>query len=185
MLNPVGVDFLESEDKEEDLVAKEAKLYVIIVGILDILTGTTRVFPRHLCTTIILVILLRNALSLFQDGGIRMWETRIHCRIPIWTPIRISRRSMLNQGIQILMLWQEEVLWMGQIKIDHLDNRRCDQQHHSMSKKKRKGSILGHTIRILWQESSIDFCYYTTWRTNIGNSWEIWIAAPKATDGKP
>ena len=42
-LNPGRVEFLEVEDKEEDLVVEEAKLYVIIVGILDIFPGIARV----------------------------------------------------------------------------------------------------------------------------------------------
>ena len=43
-LNPGGVEILEAEDKEKDLVVEKAKLYVIIVGNHDILPGTVRVY---------------------------------------------------------------------------------------------------------------------------------------------
>ena len=37
---PRGVEILEAEEEEKGLVAEEAKLYVIIVGILEIFLGT-------------------------------------------------------------------------------------------------------------------------------------------------
>ena len=42
-LNKGGVEIIEFEDKEEDLVMEEAKLYVIIVDNQDIFRGTVRV----------------------------------------------------------------------------------------------------------------------------------------------
>ena len=54
---------LEAEDKEEDLVVEEDKLYVIIMGSLDTFQGTAQVLLRHVYTTNILITLLRNVLS--------------------------------------------------------------------------------------------------------------------------
>ena len=54
---------LEAEDKEEDLVAEEAKLYVIIVGNLDTFPWTTRVLLRNVYIENILVTLPKNILS--------------------------------------------------------------------------------------------------------------------------
>ena len=54
-LNKGGVEILEVEDKGEELVMEEDKLYVIIVENKDIFLGIVRFLRRHVRTTNILI----------------------------------------------------------------------------------------------------------------------------------
>ena len=69
-LNPWGVEILEAEDKEEDLVVEEDKLYVIIVGNHDILPGTVQVLQIHVRIAKLLIIASNNVRSWLWSGRI-------------------------------------------------------------------------------------------------------------------
>ena len=57
------VNFLEAEDKEEDMVMEEVKLYVIIMENHDFFFGTVLFLRRHVCTANILIIPSNNVRS--------------------------------------------------------------------------------------------------------------------------
>ena len=60
---PRGVEFLEVENKEEDLVTKEENLYAIIVGTLDTFPGTEQILIRPIHIVNIFTILSKSSLS--------------------------------------------------------------------------------------------------------------------------
>ena len=59
-LNLGGVVFLEAEDKEEDLVVKEAKSFVITMDNLDIFLEIALILHRHVHIANHWITLLKN-----------------------------------------------------------------------------------------------------------------------------
>ena len=60
---PRGVEFLEVENKEEDLVAEKENLYAIIVGTLDTFPGIEQILLRPVLIVNMFTILSKSSFS--------------------------------------------------------------------------------------------------------------------------